>query len=102
MDTEMLNEHEVEQLFLTLARTRGSTDKVTEEDMEILVQWAVKARFYESILSVILKGFMAVDVQNGEVVFTPNEKGEWAMQKMLHKEAEKGMEQIEEFLAEKE
>lgn len=66
----MLNDDDCEKLIMALAKARGESG-FTEEEVDILIEWANRTRMHYALLDMTLKGmFFAVNLdENNEPVF---------------------------------
>ena len=74
MSLEILTEEETESIIMSLALSRG--DKGFDEgDAKVVVAWAKSAIMFYKIFEMVKNGLVAIDVKNGEAVFSKTPEG---------------------------
>lgn len=68
-----LSEEEELAVLAGLQEFRG--EEFTDDEAKAVLKWAYSARLDESLLDLVIKGLVAVGIENGQPIFKITEKG---------------------------
>lgn len=74
MSTKILTDEEAQAIIMSLAESRGD-EGFDERDAEVAVAWANSVIVSYKLFELVKKGLVAINVKNGDTVFSRTSKG---------------------------